>query len=98
MYEEVDHFKVPVGVMIFLVMIIIILTILFGTYFSKHKAVKNKVDIYQEYYELEQEFIKYRKEWILHFPEKTEVVYFLEKHEEKYMRYIELKKILRGYE
>lgn len=94
MQKQRTEVKVPVPSLIFIIMWIIFtmfITISFGI---KNKHHRDAIEIYEEYYELDEQMdimYRYWSDWHSHYGEEE---FYLKFYPETYLRYLELKQII----
>lgn len=89
--------KIEVKVIVLIVLVIfwILMATAFGIQNKRHKDV---IEIYEEYYVLDEEMDIMYRVWSDWYPQYDEEEYYFKYHPEKYLRYLKLKKIIGEFE
>ena len=88
---EVEISALTLTFMIVLIIFTMFITISFGI---KNKQHRDTIEIYEEYYVLDEQMDLLHRQWATYYQHYSEVEYYLKYRTEKYLRYLELKKII----
>lgn len=79
-------------VLMFTIALLIFSTIVAISFSAQNKQHIETIKIYEEYYTLDEDMDFAYREWVEYFPHYTEKEFYFTYYEEKYLRYLELKK------
>lgn len=94
MQRQKREVRVPVTAVIFIIMWIILTMVITTAFGIKNKHHRDTIEIYEEYYVLDEEMDLMYRVWSDWYPQYEEEEYYLKYHPEEYLRYLELKKII----
>lgn len=89
--------KIEVKVVV-LIMWIIFTIIIATTFGIKNKHHRDVIEIYEEYYVLDEKMERLHRQWARLYHSYDEEEYYFRYHTRDYLRYLELKKIIGEFE
>lgn len=98
MQKQKTEVRLPLPSLVFIIMWIIFtmfITISFGI---KNKQHRDTIEIYEEYYIVNEEMDLIYRQWVEAYQSYGEVEYYLKFYPEPYLRYLELEKIIGEFE
>lgn len=94
MHKQETEVKMPILTLTFIIAWIIFIITMATSFSIKNKHHRETIEIYEEYYVLDEKMdIRYR-EWVVWYQHFGEEEFYLKFHSEEYLRYLELKKII----
>lgn len=86
--------RLPVTALIFIIMWIILTMIITTAFGIKNKQHRDTIEIYEEYYEVNEEMDIIYRQWVQAYQHYSEIEYYLKFYPEVYLKYLELEKII----
>lgn len=98
MHRQETEVKMPLPALIFITLWIIFTIIISTAFGIKNKQHRETIEIYEEYYILDEEMDILHRQWVKFYQNYGEEEYYLRFHTREYLRYLELKKIIGEFE
>ena len=98
MQKQKIEIKVPLPALVFIIMWIIFTMFITLSFGIKNKQHRDTIEIYEEYYALDEEMERLHRQWAEIYHSYGEEEYYFRYHTRDYLRYLELKKIIGEFE